>query len=370
MPRRRDNGQGGITKRADGRWQGSYPDGQGRRRYVYGQTKRAVQEKLAELITLKNQGIILEPGRETVGSFARQWLDDVKAHDVELQSLYSYTDRLKHVTAALGNVPLRQLQGRQLQHLYSELLEGGMSANHVRGIHVVVHSMLRQALKWNLVLRNEAEAATPPKASPFAPTVLGPEDMRALLAAEGRLRPMMTVALTTGMRLGELRALRWEEVRLDQAELQVTRNLIRVRGGGWQVKEPKSKRGKRAIALGATAVSVLTTHRQQQRLERMVAGARWQDNGLVFASQVGTPLMENTIQIGFNRMLKAAEIEHIRFHDLRHTHATTLLLAGVPVHVVAARLGDDPVTILGRYAHLLPSSQQIAVDKFEAVIGL
>lgn len=126
---------------------------------------------------------------------------------------------------------------------------------------------------------------------------------------------------------------------------------------------------RRTVALGATALGALARHRQHQRLERLAMGPRWTEHGFVFASMEGGPFNEKRVRAGFARMLTRAGLAHIRFHDLRHTHATLMLLSGVPIHVVAARLGDDPATVLRNYAHLLPSSQREAADKFEAVIG-
>ena len=370
MARRRDKGQGGITKRADGRWQGSYHDAQGRRRYVYGVTKRAAQEQLAARLNDLRQGISLEPGRVTVAGFMERWLRDVKAHDTERGTGQFYQDKAVYITDALGKVLLRSLTGPMVQQLYSDLLARGLSHTTVRHTATTLKAMLAQAHRWNLVARNAAGDAKPPRAVKYQPKVLTETEVRQLLTINGqhRLYPAVAVAVTTGLRPGELRGLQWEQVDTERRELSVLQTVDDLPGGGWVLKVPKSERSRRTIALGATAMAALAMQRQHQRLERMAAGPRWKDTGLVFTTSVGTPLNEsNTLKL-LNDMQARAGVPQTRVYDLRHTHATLLLLAGIPVHVVAARLGDDPATVLRHYAHLLPTTQREAADKFEAVL--
>ena len=372
MVKRRDKGQGGLTKRADGRWQGSYHDAQGRTRYVYAAKKREAQEKLTARINEVLQGTSLEPGRVTVASFMERWLRDVKAHDgSERSSVQANTEHAKHIVRELGRTLLRSLTAPQVQEFYSTLLADGYSPTTVRHIHTTLSAMLRQALDWNIVARNVAKATRPPKRAPSPAVALSGAEVRQLLtgAAAHRMYPAVALAVTTGMRLGELRGLVWGQVALDRAELSVTQSLDDIPGGGWALKVPKSLRGRRTIALGATAVAALERQREHQRIEREAAGPRWEEHGLVFTSTVGTPLNEDRVLIHLNAMQRQAGVRRTRFHDLRHTHTTALLLAGVPVHVVAARLGDDPVTILRTYAHLLPTTQREAADRFEAILA-
>lgn len=370
MARRRDAGQGGITKRKDGRWQGTYTDGLDRKRYVYGRTRRSVQEQLAERLTQVRQGISLEPGRETVANFADRFVRDVKTNANAHNTVLGYTAKLVHLKRRWGSVPLQALTAQQVQQLLTELMDKGLAASTVRGVHTAAHAMLEQAVKWNLVIRNIADAVTPPRAVAFQPKVLAPAEVGQLLEKNhgDRFYPLVALGVTTGLRFGELRALRWANVNLEQAELTVLQSIYSVQGGGWAVKEPKSARGRRTVALGATALSALRVQRQAQRLQKMAAAHKWTEHDLVFTNRKGTPFEQSGVRAAMDGMLTAAKLEHIRFHDLRHTHATILLLAGVPVHVVAARLGDDPATVLRRYAHLLPTSQREAADKFEALV--
>lgn len=369
---RRDKGQGGLTKRADGRYQGTYKDAQGRTRYVYATRKREAQEKLTAAILEVRAGISLEPGRETVGGFLTRWLRDVKAHDVERSTTAFYADKARHLTAHLGKVQLRQLTGARVQQMYADLLAAGQSAANVRHIATTLRAALRQAFRWNLVARNVAEAAKPPKATKYQPTVLSGEQVRRLLEenAGHRMQPFFAVAVTTGLRLGELRALTWDALDASRRELAVRQTIDDLPGGGFVFKVPKSERGRRTVALGETALAALARQRTQQLEERLKAGPAWRDHGLIFTTQAtGAPLSEKRALEVLHRLEARAGVPRTRIHDLRHTHATLLLLAGVPVHVVAARLGDDPATVLRTYSHLLPGTQAEAAVRFEAVLG-
>jgi integrase len=371
MAKRRDKGQGGITKRQDGRWQGSYYDAQGRRRFVYGATKRAAQEQLAAALNDLRQGISLEPGRVTVGDFMARWLRDVKAHDVERGTSAFYADKAEYITDALGRTLLRSLTGPMVQEMYSSLLARGLSHTTVRATATTLKAALGQAVRWNLIARNVTGDAKPPRAVKYEPKVLTEAEVRQLLTVSEahRLYPVMAVAVTTGLRPGELRALTWDVVNTERRELTVLQTIDDLPGGGWVMKGPKSARSRRSVALGATAMAALAQQRQQQRLEKMAAGPRWKDNGLVFTTTVGTPLNESKTVKALGAMQAKAGVPQTRVYDLRHTHATLLLLAGIPIHVVAARLGDDPATVLRHYAHLLPTTQREAADRFEAVIA-
>jgi integrase len=372
MTKRRDKGQGGISKRADdGRWQASYYDAQGRRRFVYGDTKRAAQEQLAAALNDLRQGISLEPGRVTVGEFMARWLRDVKQHDVERGTSAFYADKATYITEALGRTLLRSLTGPMVPEMYSGLLARGLSHTTVRSTATTLKAALAQAVRWNLIARNVTGDAKPPRAVKYEPRVLSEAEVRQLLtnSADHRLYPAIAVAVTTGLRPGELRALTWDTVNTERRELTVLQTIDDLPGGGWVMKVPKSARSRRSVALGATAMAALTQQRQQQRLEKMAAGPRWKDNGLVFTTSVGTPLNESNTVKALAAMQKQAGVPQTRVYDLRHTHATLLLLAGIPIHVVAARLGDDPATVLRHYAHLLPTTQREAADRFEAVIN-
>ncbi len=345
-------------------------------------TKRQAEERLREILAALKAGTAVEPHRETLGEYLERWLRDYGQARLAPKTLESYTDILRaFVIPALGHVPLQALQPAHLQSLYARLLEsgrrdgrpGGLSPRTVHYIHRVIHRALEVAVKLQLVPRNVADAVEPPRARRPEATALDAEGARRLLeAADGhRLYPIIHLALHTGLRAGELLALRWEDVDLDRGILQVRRTLQRLRGQGLHVKEPKTERGRRTVALPASAVEVLRRHRRQQAEERLAAGPDYQDYGLVFCWQDGRPLDPyGWLTHAFRRLADRAGFPGLRFHDLRHTHATLLLLGGIHPRVAQERLGHSDIrTTLELYSHVVPGLQEAAAAKIDELLG-
>jgi integrase len=200
---------------------------------------------------------------------------------------------------------------------------------------------------------------------------LTPEQSRSLLDAAqlDRLEALYVLALSTGMRQGELLALKWADVDLDGAAIQVKATLQRTREG-FVFQEPKTARSRRQVALTRTAVKALRQHRASQ-LEERLRCPYWQDPDLVFASEIGTPIeATNLIRRSFAPLLKRAGLPRIRFHDLRHTAATLLLGQNVNVKVVSEMLGHSQIAVtLDLYSHVTPTMQRQAVEALDAVLG-
>jgi integrase len=250
----------------------------------------------------------------------------------------------KHVAPALGNVRLSKLTPAHLQGFYCSKLDSGLSPRTVQYIHVVLHRALKQALRWGLTVRNVAEAVDPPRVPKKEITPLSPGQARAFLEAVrgDRLEALYVLAIHTGMRQGELFNLRWDDVDLDAG-------VLRVRG-------TKTTRSRRTVTLSETALDALRSHLERQLGEIDKAGSLWRENGLVFATAIGTPLSrQNLTQRSFKPLLEKAGLPQIRFHDLRHTCATILLSRGVHAKFVQELLGHATIAItLDTYSHVLP----------------
>jgi len=222
------------------------------------------------------------------------------------------------------------------------------------------------------VYRNVAELVTPPRAPRYEMQVLDVKQSRALLrAADGdRLEALYVLALTTGMRQGELLALRWRDVDFQSAALSVRGSLSRS-SAGLTVVEPKTAGSRRHIPLGTIAVDALRRHRVSQAAERLLRGPGWMDNDLVFANEVGKPIeASNLRRRSFEPLLKKAGVPRIRFHDLRHSAATLLLSQGSHPKVVSERLGHSRVSItLDLYSHVTPTLQREAALAFDALMA-
>jgi integrase len=210
-----------------------------------------------------------------------------------------------------------------------------------------------------------------PKAGRTEIKAIGVEEARCLLDAaltEGSAYgDCVVLALHTGLRLGELLGLRWEDVDLERGLLTVRRTLQHLPGREQEFREPKTARSGRTIPLGSAAVSVLERLRRRQREERLASGPAYQNRGMVLSTVLGTPLDDRNVRRAFYRIARNAGVEPMRFHDLRHTHATLLLARGVHPKVVSERLGHATIGItLDTYSHVLPNLQEEAIKDFDA----
>jgi integrase len=236
----------------------------------------------------------------------------------------------------------------------------------VRHLHRFLHRVFDQAVGWDAAPRNPAKLAAPPRAVRHEFRALTAAQCRRLLAGVrgDRLEALYVVALATGMRQGELLALRWADVDLAAGRLAVRGTLQRDQGGGWAVREPKTHRSRRQVALAPVAVAALRAHRDRQDAERRTVGSRWEDNDLVFANRVGRPLSaQNLVQRHFHPLLARLSLPRVRFHDLRHTAATLLLAEGVHPKIVSELLGHKEVDVtLNLYSHVTPAMHQAAAE--------
>jgi integrase len=228
------------------------------------------------------------------------------------------------------------------------------------------------AERWGLVSRNVAKLVDPPRVPRHEIEPLTPEQARRLIeaAAEDRLRALWVTALATGLRQGELLALRWEDVDLDvRKTLRVRHTLARV-DGKLKLLEPKTERSRRSVSLPEVVVTALRAHRTRQRMERLVAGSRWQDTGHVFATTIGTPIEAARVTRSFALALERAGLPHIRFHDLRHAAATFLLAQGFTLEDVKNLLGHSSIVLTSNtYGHVLEGRQQQVARGMDMVLG-
>jgi integrase len=268
-------------------------------------------------------------------------------------------------------VPLQKLQPAHLQTLYSEKLasgradgNGGLAPRTVQYLHRILREALHQAVKWQLVNRNVADATEPPRAARAQVKVWNDEQVRAFLAATQKnyYAPIWHLALTTGLRRGELLGLRWEDVDFEDGVLRVRQSLVEVNGTPI-FQEPKTKSGRRTVALFPVTLAELRAHRTRQLKHRLEIGPAWEGYDLVFASADGRPIYPANLARHFRRLVKELQLPAIPFHSLRHTHATLMLRDGMHVKVMSERLGHSSIAItLDTYSHVLPDMQRHALE--------
>lgn len=320
------------------------------------------------------------PDVPTLASYLTDWLE-VQRTRLQPSTLASYRGNVeRYLVPGLGQRRLDELTAHELTVFYARLLrEGGLggkplSARTVQYCHAVLHRALSDAEKHGLVERNVAALADCPRRDPDAADddhefqVWTPEETRAFLAfiVGHRLREICEVAIGTGMRRGEILGLRWGDVDLDSRRLHVRRSLSVV-DGVTRLKRTKTNRS-RTITVDDLVVAALRRTRQRQEEARAAAGQAWANTwSLVFTDAAGAPVNPFQVTYEFGRLVREAPVPVVRFHDLRHLHATAMLASGVPVPVVSQRLGHTNVAMtLNVYAHVLPAMDVAAVDRFVA----
>lgn len=378
--------KGHIRERSPGHWAiviDLKDKATGRRRrkwHAFRGNKRQAQNECARLISELAAGTYIEPSKATLAAYLEIWLDDVKSRiSPRTHERYSEIAR-KNIVPILGERRLKDLQPADISAAYSRLLEGGhrkggggLSAGTVRHSHRLLKQALAQAVRWGgdwAIPRNPCDAVRPPKASPAQMQTYDIEQTVELLEAIRSSRLFTAVLLGTlcGLRRGEIAALRWGQIDLGGGSIQVVQSAEQI-GTTVRYKEPKSGHG-RTVALSPMVIEELRAHRLRQAEELLRLGIKVTDESFVVAREDGEPLKPQTITHEWKRIVAKTGLPRIRFHDLRHTHATAMLLSGVNPKIAAERLGHSKVGItLDLYSHVLPGMQEDAVAKVDAAMA-
>ena len=371
MAGKQGNGEGTIRKRLDGRWEARFVLDDGTRRSIYGKTRQEVAQLLTQMLRDRELGALANTPRQTLDQYLESWLAKEK-HEVEPSSYIRYMRVVRtHLIGQLGHNSLARLTAHQVQAFYARKLDEGASASSVRYMHVVLHSALDDAVRLGILPRNVTDYVTIPRLRRQEIKPLSEEQARLLLeAAQGhRYEALYILGLATGMRRGELLALRWEDVQFGDASVQVNATL-QVTPEGYKLAKPKTSKSRRRIALSPRVIDALRRHRAHQAAERLRLGEAWADLDMVFPNAAGEVYEpSNFVRRQFLPLLRKAGLPRIRFHDLRHTAATLLLGQGVNVKVVSEMLGHSNISItLNIYGHVLPHMQQHAVETMDRLL--
>jgi len=375
--------RGHIRKRGERSWELKFDLGRdrltGERKIAYHSfrgTKREAQAELARLITEANEGRRLEPSKLTLAEYLESWLEAIRQSvSPRTHEWHEYLIN-SHIAGRLGGVPLQELRPLDIQGFIAELLEsgrrdgkGGLSGRTVRHVIATLSQALRQAMDWGMIGSNPANRVKRPKLERREITILNDDEIAELVGAakDTRLDVLILLSLSTGLRRGELLALRWQDIDLDAAELAVNRSLELARGK-IRFKVPKTAHSLRRVSLPPIAVEVLRDHRVTQMKDRLALGLGRNNSDLVFPNALGDPWSPKKVSERFAHIVRSAKLD-CTFHGLRHNHATQLLRGGVPVPTVSARLGHaNPSITLSIYAHLLPGMEEQAAARTETAL--
>jgi integrase len=378
MAKKNGNGEGSIyPHKKNGKkvgYRGAYwvQTAEGpKRRYVSGKTREEVRHKLTKAMADRDGGLIFDAGNLTLGEYLKKWLDGAVRDTVKQNAWenYEYVSRV-HLIPALGSLKLKAITPAHVQVLYRSKLNSGLSGRTVKLIHTVLNKSLKYAVHHGLIPRNSCESVTPPRVMKKEIKALSPQEAKRLLeSAKGeRFEALYVLAITAGLREGELLGLRWQDVNLDAETLSVRQQLTRTRSG-LSFTSPKGDKS-RSIRLASHTVRVLKHHNIAQKEERLKAGSLWQDTRLVFTTKVGTPVdVGNLTYRSFRPLLERAGLPRIRVHDLRHTFATLLLSKGTHPKIVQEMLGHANISMtLDTYSHVLPTMQDEAIAALEGAL--
>ncbi len=342
-------------------------------------TRREAEVVRAKLVNDLHNGSYVTPDRLTLDEWVREtWLPMIESR-VKPSTFDSYRRNMEvHVLPAVGARPVQQLTALMLTGLYGQLLGHAagrgrpLSAKTVRYIHTIVHKALSDAVDAGIVPTNVADRAKPPRPDRRSSCEIQcwkPEELARFLdhARDTRFGPAWRLAAMTGMRRGEVLGLRWSDIDLDGARLAVRQAVVSV---AYVIlhSTPKSHQA-RVIDLDPGTLEQLRAHHAVQQLERAQWGSDYHDNDLVVAKENGEPIHPDSFSQAFERLVKNAGLRRIRLHDLRHTHATLAIKAGVPVKVISERLGhESPAFTLKQYAHVMPGMQAEAASQIADLV--
>ena len=368
--------RGSIRSKSKNSWQlqiytGPGPDGKPRRHFetVRGR-KGDAQRRLTELLSSLDKGVYTPPGRLTVAEHLQNWLEGYVKTNCSQRTLDGYQSIIeRHLTPALGNIQLKHLHPQAIQSYYGKACER-LSARTVHHHHRVLSQALKYAVRQGYLGRNPAELVDAPSPRKNTMRTLTPTEVEVLFenAQDNYYYPVVYTAVSTGLRQAELLGLRWRDIDLDMLSISVSQVLYK-RRGICQFKEPKTSHSRRRVAMTPKLALFLREYKAERETLYQQLGRQLTLDDLVFTSVEGEPIDPCVLSHAFNRMAARAGLENVRFHDLRHTFASLMLLRGAKPKVISEALGHASVAFtMDTYSHIIEGMQSDAMALLDEVL--
>ncbi len=373
MAKKRANGEGNLRKREDGKgWEARYYDERGKRHSVYGKTQAEVRKKLAAAIAETHADSEVDDCDLTVGQWLAIWQRDFLGN-VKPGTALNYESVIRiHILPVIGEIELTALRTPVVQRMYNQELAKGLSAKSIKNIHGCLHRALDIAVRIGYLTKNPTSACILPTVRQAEMQPLDTPDLKKLLEAihGEEYEAIITTALFTGMRSGELLGLTWDCIDFNNGIIRVTKQLVypRRKGRPYSFGTPKNGKG-RTLTPAPFVMDVLKAHKQAQDLQRQTVGVAWNDGGfpnLVFTHPDGSHLSQPTVWKALQKILRKAGLERHRFHDLRHTYVVNAFRAGDDVKTVQQNAGHYSAAFtLDRYAHVTETMRRESADRMQ-----
>ena len=363
MSKKRGAGEGSIVKRSDGRWMGVVTVGRNsggtqKRRCFYGKTRKEAADKINTCLKQLGSGTYIDTASSpTLEEWLKTWLFTYKKNAVRATTFEQYETVLRvHAIPALGDIKVAELKSYEVQQLYNQMLENGLSPRSIQLLNVILHGALKQALKCGLVSQNVCDAVELPKARRREMRVLTREEQDKLISVfeEDRYGGAYLFSLFTGLRRGEILALTWADIDFEAKTVTVNKNLSRVKnyaesGGKTRliISEPKTIKSNRTVPLIDYLIAVLKKQKVIQQEDRIAARGLYEENDIVFANDLGRAIEPGNFNRRFYKLVESADIPHANPHCLRHSFATRGLELGIDLKTMQELLGHSSVALTG-----------------------
>lgn len=374
MAKKRANGEGTIRQRKDGRWEGLYTVNY-KRKSIYGKTQEEVRKKLNKILNDIDNNIYVEDSKITVGEWLNTWLYDYKKNTVKQKTFEGYETLVRvHLIPAFSKIQLKKLTVDHVQKFINAKVKDGLSSRTIRYINTLLHGALKQAVNNGLLVRNVSEAVVLPERKQKERKFLTADEQNRLINSlkDEQQGFILLFALSTGLRRGELLALRWSNYDTEKRYISIKENLSRLKGEDGKshltFTTPKTASSKRTIPLLPDISKMLNEHRHAQTVKRFQAGQLWEDNDLIFCTDFGKPIEPRNLHRVLERACDKANISCINIHALRHAFATRALENGIPLKVVSDILGHSSISMTADiYSHVSVETIETEMQKLSQI---